>query len=132
MKILRLAIVCAAAAATTPGVAQDVKHTPTLQSCAADINLWSSQVPGFPEPSLDQIRAGLKALTQGEIDGRVTSLGNCVSAYPSLGKGQGGNLPAATTLGNLYGLETQARYLNFIYRHGMLRKFTEEDEAGQR
>lgn len=133
MKNLHLVLIAAVLIViAVPAIPQDVKHAPTLSSCVGDINLWSSQIPGFPEPSYDQWRGALKSLTLHEIDGRVSSLTDCVNAYPVLGKGQNGNLSVPVTLSNYYGLETQVRYFDFIYRHGMLSKFTDEDEAGQR
>lgn len=127
--MLSLALVAVVSLIAAP---QAVKHAPSLQSCVADINLWSSQIPGFPEASYDQWRGGFKSMTLREIDDRTSSLTDCVNAYPPLGKGQNGNLSVAVTISNYYGLETQARYLDFIYRHGLLRSFTEEDEAGKR
>jgi hypothetical protein len=112
-------------------VPQDVKHAPTLQSCVGDINLWSSQIQNFTEPTYDQVREGLKAITMHEIEGRTKSLATFVSAYPMLGKGQDGNLSAAMTLSSYYDTEMQVRYFDFLYRHEMLNKFTEEDEAAQ-
>jgi hypothetical protein len=41
-------------------------------------------------------------------------------------------LSTAMTLSSYYDSEIQLRYFDFILRHGMLDKFTEEDEAGQR
>ncbi len=111
---------------------QDVKHAPTLQSCVGDINLWSSQIPGFPEPSYDQTRSGTKSLTMREIDGRTKSIAECVSAYPMLGTAQSGRESAALTLTSYYDGEKEMRYFDFLVRHGMLSKFNEEDEAGQR
>jgi hypothetical protein len=111
---------------------QGVKHAPTLQSCVADINLWSSQIPGFPESGLDQIRTGMKSLTMKEIDGRVSSLGECVNSYPMLGKPQAGDLPAIITLLSFYDSEKELRYINFLHRHELLGKLKEEDAAGLR
>src|SRR5437879_4511255 len=131
MKIRQVVIVTVTTISIAVAGAQDVKHAPTVSSCVGDINLWSSQIPAFPEPNYDQWRGALKSMTLHEIDGRTSSLTDCVNAYPVLGKGQNGNLSVAVTLSNYYGLETQMRYFDFIYRHGMLSKFTEEDEAGQ-
>lgn len=131
MKNWQLAIGVALFALATV-FSQEVKHAPTIQSCIGDINLWSSQIPGFPEPSYDQVRSGTKALAMREIDGRLRSLGDCVNAYPALGKGTSGNLSAVMSLSSYYSDEEQARYLDFLVRHGMLNKFNEEDDAGQR
>jgi hypothetical protein len=131
MRIWQVAI-GAVVAIIVVAAAQDVKHAPSLTSCVGDINLWSSQLPGFPNPSSDQMRSGLKSMPLRELDGRTSSLTDCVNAYPALGKGQNGDMSAAVTLSFYYGLETQTRYMDFIFRHGMLKKFNEEDEAGER
>jgi hypothetical protein len=125
-------IVATVLAASFFSISEDVKHAPTLQSCVGDVNLWSSQISNFPEPNVDQLRNGLKPLTIHEIEGRTKSLGDCVNAYPVLGKERNGDLSAAMTLSSFYDSEMQMRYFDFIYRHGMLSKFTEEDDAGQR
>lgn len=131
MKTLQGAIVVLVALSGF-AVPQEIKHAPTLQSCVGDINFWSSQIPGFPEPSFDQMRGGLKSLTMQEMDGRTSSLTDCVNAYPNLGKGQNGDMSAALTLSFYYGTEEQVRYFDFLHRHGMLNKFNEEDAAGER
>jgi hypothetical protein len=108
-----------------------VKHAPTLQSCSADINLWSAQISGFPRGNLDQIRAGTKSLSLKEIDGRTRALIDCSRAYPVFLTGEHG-VSAAVALVDLYGTETGIRYMDFLARHEMMAKFYEEDQAGQR
>jgi hypothetical protein len=130
--IMRIWLLAASAILVTTTVSQEIKHAPTLQSCIGDINLWSSQIPGFPEPSVDQLRAGTKSLTMHEMDGRTASLAECSSAYPQLGKPQSGDLPANVTLLMYYDDEQNMRYSDFLLRHGMLEKFKEEDNAGRR
>jgi hypothetical protein len=41
-------------------------------------------------------------------------------------------MPATTSLLVFYDQEVESRLFNFIERHGMLKKFTEEDESGKR
>jgi hypothetical protein len=132
MKKWQLAIAVSVFAIAILALPQDVKHAPTLQSCIGDINLWSSQISGFPEPSYDQVRGGTKSLTMHEIDGRRESMGDCVSAYPVLGKGKSGDLSAVMSLSSYYGTEVEMRYVDFLNRHGLLTKLNEEDKAGQR
>jgi hypothetical protein len=93
---------------------QEVRHAPSFQQCIGDINLWSSQLPGFPETSLDQLRSGTKPLTAVELEGREQSMAECVSAYPVLGRGQPDHLPAAITLTSYYDDEIQQRYVRFL------------------
>ncbi len=132
MKSCQLAIAALVFAIAVVAVSQDVKHAPTFQSCVGDINLWSSQIPGFPEPSYDQVRSGTKSLTVHEIDGRRKSMGECIGAYPVLGKGQTSDLSAAMSLNSYYDDEVEMRYFDFLNRHGLINKFNEEDQAGQR
>jgi hypothetical protein len=58
-------------------MSQEVKHAPTFQSCAADLNLWTSQIPGWPNPSVEQSRGGTKNLTVQEMRGRVLAVSEC-------------------------------------------------------
>ncbi|HXY09344.1 MAG TPA: hypothetical protein VEI52_15990 [Terriglobales bacterium] len=119
------------AVAATVALAEP-KHAPTLESCIADVNLWSSQIPGFPDATLDQVRSGTKGLTMHEISVRVSSISDCVAAYPMIGQGQKGSLSAATTLIMFYDYELKIRYSNFLVRHNMLDTFNDEDQAGVR
>ena len=111
---------------------QEVKHAPTLQSCVADLNLWTSQIPGWPNPSAEQAREGTKALTVQEMRGRTISLGNCSSAYPALNRSKSNELSPSFSLTVVYDGEIQERLRNFLDRHNLLVKFTLEDESGKR
>jgi hypothetical protein len=113
-------------------VPQEVKHAPTLQSCVADLNLWTSQIPGWPNPSAEQAREGTKPLTVQEMNGRGLSVSNCASAYPALYRGKSNELSPALSLTTLYDGEIQERLMNFLDRHNLLGKFTLEDESGKR
>jgi len=62
----------------------------------------------------------------------VSSISDCVAAYPAMGRGQKGSLSAATTLIMFYDDELEMRYSNFLVRHNMLDTFKEEDQAGVR
>jgi hypothetical protein len=132
MKNWQLAIVVVIFALAVAAVPQEIKHAPTLQSCVADLNLWTSQIPGFPESNLDQVRSGTRPVTMQEIDGRISSLGECMNAYPVVGRSVGGNMSAAMGLLSCYDVEKESRYVDFLHRHGLLDKFKEEDAAGQR
>src|SRR5438309_1408792 len=58
-------------------VPQEIKHAPTLQSCAADLDLWACQIPGWPSPTLDQVESGTKSLSVHEMEGRGSSMSEC-------------------------------------------------------
>ena len=73
-----------------------------------------------------------KSLTTHELDGRVTSMIQCAQSYPILWKNKPDELSVTTSLMDFYGMEVQQRYFNFIVRHHLLDKFTEEDDAGVR
>jgi len=62
---------------------QDVKHAPTFEACVADLNLWTSQIPGWPTRHMDQVREGTKDLTVSEMVARSQSLEECIGAYPA-------------------------------------------------
>jgi hypothetical protein len=99
---------------------QEIKHAPTLQSCVADLSLWTSQ-----EES--------KSLAALEMLQRIRSMMDCTGAYPALTKSKpDGDLPAAWRLKITYEEEMQDRLFHFVDRHGLTRKFEEEDEAGKR
>jgi len=131
MKNWKLAVsVGIVAVAATVALAEP--RRPTLQSCIADVNLWSSQIPGFPDATLDQVRSGTKGFTMHEISARISSLSDCVVAYPTMETGQKGNVSGATTLIMFYDDELEMRYSNFLVRHNMLDSFNDEDQAGVR
>jgi hypothetical protein len=111
---------------------QEVKHAPTLQSCVADLNLWTSQIPGWPNPNPEQVREGTKGLTVQEMRGRVLSLNYCTSAYPALNRSKSDELSSSLSLFIVYDNEIQERLMNFLDRHNLIVKFTLEDEAGKR
>jgi hypothetical protein len=113
-------------------IPQEIKHAPALQSCAADLNLWASQIPGWPIPTLDQLESGTKSLTVDEMEGRVSSMNECFQSYPLLQKSSPGDLPAALSLMGFYQQEVQLRYFSFLVRHHLLDKFKEEDNAALR
>jgi len=111
---------------------QEVKPSPKLEECVADLNLWSSEITGYPNPSVDQIHDSLKSQTLKEIDGRSLSIGACAQAYPELQKAEAGRLSAAQSLLEMYGHERTKMLLDFLVRHNLVNKFHEEDAAGQR
>jgi len=101
-------------------VPQEVKRAPTLQACTADLNLWRS-------------REEIKSLTTLEMLARIRSLMDCTGAYPTLAKSTpAGELPAVWYLKITYEEEIEGRLFNFVDRHGLSKRFAEEDEAGKR
>jgi hypothetical protein len=119
-------------ALATVTVAQDAKHAPTLESCADNISLWSSQMPGSPEPSNEQLRTWLKIWTARQIGAATKLIRECASAYPVLGAPKSGHESAALTLTTNFDDEVHTRYLDFIVRHGLMKQFAKEDDAGKR
>jgi hypothetical protein len=114
------------------GLPQDVRHAPTLESCAADINLWTSEIPGLPTAALDQLRKGTKSITVRELSGRIVALNRCTESHPSLAKGPPGEEAPAELLVALYNGEIKQRLMDFLDRHGLGAKFIEEDKEGKR
>jgi hypothetical protein len=117
---------------STFAVPQEVKHAPTLQSCAADLNLWTSQIPGWPTSRTEQDQEATKSLTVHEMKSRISSIAECVGAYPVLNKARPDELSAVLSLTLIYDQQIKARLFDFLERHGLSDKFTEEDEAGKR
>jgi hypothetical protein len=111
---------------------QEIKHAPTFQSCNADLNLWASQIPGFPTSTVEQDRDGIKPLTTHEMINRTSYLNDCGQAYPGLNKNRPGELSALFSLGLIYEQEIQRRLFHFLDRHGLSDKFAQEDESGKR
>ena len=130
MKSLRISVLMFTFCAAT--VPQEPKHAPTLQSCTVDLNLWTAQIPGWPNSSAEQAREGTKALTFNEMGARIASLNDCVSAYPTLNRARAGELSMPFSLVGIYHGETAERYFDFLDRHNLLVKFIQEDEAGKR
>jgi hypothetical protein len=119
-------------ALATFAVPQEIAHAPALQSCTADLNLWTSQIPGWPIPTPEQGQEGTKSLTVHEITNRISYLSDCAQAYPVLNKNRTGELSALSSLTLVYESEIQMRLFHFLGRHGLADKFTEEDETGKR
>ena len=112
---------------------QEVKHAPTLQSCTADLNLWTSQIPGWPKPSTEQIREGTKTLTVKEMQDREVYIGDCANAYPAeVNRPKNDGVSASLYLIMVYDIEIEERLFGFLRRHSLLDKFTAEDETGKR
>ena len=113
-------------------VPQEIKHAPALQTCTADLNLWTAQVPGWPNPNPEQVREGTKTLTVKEMQQRAFYLSNCSSAYPTLNRAKPSELSPVFSLTMVYDNEIQERLFSFLDRHNLIVKFTLEDEAGKR
>jgi hypothetical protein len=129
MKLLTVSLLIFAFSAAT---AQEIKHAPTLESCTADINLWTSQFPAWPNPPYEKIRAATKDLTSKELNDRTNYMFECGSAYPQLSLARSGQVGPAFSPMFIYDAEVSSRYLDFIARHALLNKFNEEDKAGER
>jgi len=114
---------------TIPATAQDIKHAPSQESCLADLRLWTSEIPGWPDAPN---RAALQKLTIREMKGRMQFIRDCGGAYPIFFTSQRGELPATIGLVLAYVTEIKDRLFSFTDRHGLSGKFLEEDEAGKR
>lgn len=134
MKYIGTLALCAAITLMISVVAvpQDIKHAPTLESCVADLNLWTSEIPGYPDATLDQVRSAISSLTTHELEGRRKSLGECALSYPVLANSKRNEISATQSLTMYYETETEIRYSHFLLRHNLLDKFRAEDVAGQR
>src|ERR1039458_7984945 len=82
----------------TASLVGQVEHAPTFQSCNADLNLWTSQIPGFPTSNSEQDHEGTKSLTVHEMIDRATYLNDCAQAYPSFNKNRPGELSQLASL----------------------------------
>src|ERR1700687_389322 len=113
-------------------VPHEIKHAPTLQSCSADLNLWSAQIPNWPDPSPEQLHEGVKTLTVEEMSRRVLYLSDCIKAHPVLQRSKPDEPPTYFSLFMFYNGESGDGYLNFLVRHNLFFKFKQEDETGKR
>lgn len=127
----RLLLACVFASSMF-AIPQEVTHAPTLDSCTADLNLWTSQLPGWPTSTGEQDQEGTRSLTAHEITKRAAYLNDCGQAYPGLNKNRPGELSALASLGLIYESEIQRRLFRFLDRHGLYEKFTQENAAGKR
>ena len=112
-------------------IPQEIKHAPTFQSCDADLNLWTAQIPGFPTSTAEQDQEGTKSLTVVEMTNRLSYLNDCSQAYPILNKSRPGEMTALFSLSWVYVQEMHRRLFHFLDRHGLTAKFYEEDGAGK-
>jgi hypothetical protein len=111
---------------------QEIKHAPTFQACDADLNLWTSQISGFPISTAEQDQKGTKSLTVHEMTNRDSYLNDCAQAYPAFNKNRSGELSALASLSLIYESEIHRRLYHFLHRHDLYDKFIDEDEAGKR
>jgi hypothetical protein len=111
---------------------QEMQHAPTLESCLADINLWSSQIEPRLNPSEEQIHAATKVLTFAELQARLQYLGACTGAYPQLLDAPKRKMSWAASLAYDYDIEQDQRLMDFLDRHHLGPQFLSEDRAGKR
>ncbi len=123
--------ILAAAIMTSMLVTGQTKHAPTFDQCVADLNLWTSEIQGWPSPEIEQVRKATKNLSVPQINERVDSLWDCALAHPRLMKGDPSTeVPVPLAIIELYHVEIRQRYSDFLVRHGLSTKFYEEDAAG--
>jgi hypothetical protein len=58
----------------------EIKHAPTLEACAADINLWVSELQQWPKETSEQARKDLEPLTYADLADRSVYLNDCTQA----------------------------------------------------
>ncbi len=122
-------------------VPQKVEQAPFLETCAADLNSWSSGLDGIPFG--DHVRSALKPLTQGEMFRRLAILNSCEES--SLAQIKAAPVEQRASLDRLgifsgkiqhlresYMFERSVRYFDFVVRHKLLDQFDSEDESGER
>jgi hypothetical protein len=127
---MKYAILTAAIMASTLAAGQ-TKHAPSFEQCVADLNLWTSEIPGWPTGEIEQVRKGTKNLSVRQINERVDSLWDCALAHPRLTKSDPSTeVPLPLSIIELYHVEIRLRHDDFLVRHGLLKKFYAEDAAG--
>jgi hypothetical protein len=122
-------------------VPQQVEQAPSMETCLADLNSWSSGLDGIPFG--DKVRSAMKPLTQGEIFRRLIILNYCeassltqMKAVPVTQRASLDKLGISSgriqLLRENYMSERSARYFDFVVRHKLLDQFDKEDESGER
>jgi hypothetical protein len=109
-------LIASVLAFTIFAIPQEIKHAPTLESCTADLNLWTSQISGFPTSTAEQDQEGTKSLTVHELTNRVTYLNDCAQAFPALNKNRPGELSTLASLSFIYESEIHRRLYHFLHR----------------
>jgi len=122
-------------------VPQQVEQAPSIETCVADLNSWSSGLDGVPFG--DRVRLAMKPLTQAELFRRLETLNYCEAS--SLAQMKAVPVAQRSSLDKLgvfagriqllrenYMHERFARYFDFIVRHKLLDQFDREDESGER
>jgi hypothetical protein len=122
-------------------VPQQVEQPPSMETCVADLNSWTSGLDGIPFG--DQVRSALKPLSQKELLRRLEILNYCEAS--SLTQMKAAPVAQRASLDKLgissgriqlllenYMHERSVRYFDFIVRHKLLDQFDREDESGER
>jgi len=118
-----------------------VEQAPSMETCLADLNSWSSGLDGIPFG--DQVRSAMKPLTQGEMLRRLVILNSCEAS--SLAQIKAVPVERRASLDKLgifsgriqhlrenYMFERSVRHFDFVVRHKLLDQFDREDESGER
>src|SRR5437879_13405096 len=122
-------------------VPQQAEQAPSMETCVADLNSWSSGLDGIPFG--DQVRSALKPLTQGEMFRRLAILNYCEASSLTQMKAVsierressdklGISSGRIQLLRENYMSERSVRYFDFVVRHKLLEQFDREDESGER
>lgn len=123
---------------------QEVNSAPTPEVCNPQINLWIAQTD-ISRPYGTEIRKMMDALTSEDILNREGVIMDCLTtgfkepkAVPEgpqrAAKSQklGIRFDEARKLLDLYSMEQRMRYFHFITRNSLMRKFDQQDRAGER
>lgn len=141
----RIIILCAVIVSFAVGTnSQEVDSAPTPEVCNPQINLWIAQTD-ISRPYGPESRKMMDALTSEDILNREGVVMDCLTtgfkelkAVPEgpqrAAKSQklGVRFDEARTLLDLYGMEQRMRYFHFITRNNLMRKFGQQDQAGER
>ena len=115
-------------------VPQQVAQAPSIETCVADLNSWSSGLDGIPFG--ERVRSALKPLTQAELFRRLETLISCEAS--SLTQMKAAPIEQRVSLDKLgissgriellqaqYMNERSVRYFDFIVRHKLLERISE-------
>jgi hypothetical protein len=134
-------LILAVLATPVSTVPHQAEQAPSMETCVAYLNSWSSGLDGIPFG--DQVRSALKPLTQGEMFRRLAMLNYCeassltqMKAVPTEQRASLDKLGISSgriqLLREHYMSERSARYFDFVVRHKLLDQFDREDESGER
>jgi len=118
---LRVTLLVGLVVLSLRGLAKD-DHAPLPEQCIADYNLWS----GVSKDDLEKLPLSV-------IQPRALEMWNCTKVVTSIdSERHTAHAAEMILLFGTYNLQVSHMELSFIERHGLLKKFVQEDAAGQR